>query len=188
MLAPSPRITVAIAALLGLLSMGTFCILDDPRGIPPSPSFACAAGDPPEEGAAPLFFSAPEGGASPLAPDATLAIEYGNQGGQHVTVALRHHAAAAGVWTYRLGFEQSPPEAEAAQSTPKIEGANTVPVDACPSGWTETRAPLFIDILQYGEPNAAGETLDPRGVLRVIATHVASDAQLSAEIPVQIDL
>ncbi|WP_438016324.1 hypothetical protein WMF18_36620 [Sorangium sp. So ce315] len=188
---PKLRTSVAITALLGLCSMGTFCVLPDPNsGAPPDPSTACADGEPPAAGAAALFFSDPSGGAAPLAPDAVLRLEYGPQGGQHVMVTIRHHTRGDGVWAYRLGFEPEAAEPgtpdPAAPRPPVLEGSNTVPVNACASGWTETIAPVFINIRDGGLADAAGEIPAARGVLRLVATPKGAGEKASAEIPVQI--
>ncbi|AUX47778.1 uncharacterized protein SOCE26_093020 [Sorangium cellulosum] len=183
---PKLRTGVALTALLGLLSTGGFCVLQDPGGPPPSPSFACSDGEPPADGEATLFFSDPEGGATPLAEDAVLPLEYGLQGGQHVTVGIRHHTAAAGVWSYRVGFERAAGE-ETPKGTPVLQGANTVAVNACASGWTETLTPVFINFMEDGVRDTSGNIPNARGVLRVVATHTDTDEKLSAEIPTQID-
>lgn len=191
---PKLRTSVALTALLGLCSMGTFCIWPDPDGNngPPDPSTACADGEPPAAGAAGLFFSDPKGGATPLAEDAALPIEYGPQGGQHVMVAIRHHTRGDGVWAYRLAFEPdaadpaAPEPDPAAPRRPVLEGSNTVPVNACASGWTETIAPVFLDIRDSGLADAAGEIPAARGVLRVVATPRDAGEKVSAEIPLQI--
>ncbi|XYH96621.1 hypothetical protein ACMHYB_54070 [Sorangium sp. So ce1128] len=188
---PKLQISVAITALLGLCSMGTFCILPDANnGAPPDPSIACAAGEPPAAGTAALFFSDPQGGVSPLPADAVLQLEYGPQGGQHVMVTVRHHTDGGGVWAYRLGFEPEAVEpgtpAPDAPRAPVLEGSNTVPVNACASGWTETTAPVFINIMDSGQADAAGEIPTARGVLRIVATPKEAGEKASAEIRVQI--
>lgn len=190
---PKLRTSVALTALLGLCSMGTFCIWPDPgNNGPPDPSTACADGEPPAAGAAGLFFSDPRGGAAPLAEDAALPIEYGPQGGQHVMVAIRHHTRGGGVWAYRLAFEPetadpaAPEPDPAAPRRPVLEGSNTVPVNACASGWTETIAPVFLDIRDGGLADAAGEIPAARGVLRIVATPKDAGEKVSAEIPLQI--
>ncbi|WP_437674106.1 hypothetical protein [Sorangium sp. So ce131] len=183
---PNLRTGVALTALLGLLSTGGFCVLDNPGGPPPSPSFACADGAPPADGEATLFFSDPEGGATPLAADTALPLEYGLQGGQHVTVGIRHHAATAGVWSYRVAFERAAAD-EAPPGAPVLEGVNTIAVNTCASGWTETLTPVFINIVDSGTADGSGSIPNARGVLRVVATHTDTDEELSAEIPAQID-
>lgn len=176
----------AITALLGLLSMGAFCLEDLEQPGPPDPSFACVDGAPPAAGAATLFFSDPGGGASPLAADAVLDLEYGLQGGQHVTVRIRQHTGHAGVWAYRVAFEPATPDPEAPPGAPVLEGENTVAVNPCSSGWTETIAPLFIDVIDGGQPDETGRSPDARGALRVVATHRGSGEVVSAESAVQI--
>ncbi|WP_437277490.1 hypothetical protein WME90_40580 [Sorangium sp. So ce375] len=189
---PELRTGVAITALLGLSSMGTFCILPDGGGNgPPDPSTACASGEPPAAGADVLFFSAPEGGGSPLAADTVLHLEYGPQGGQHVMVGIRHHTSGGGVWAYRIAFEPETPAPESPEPgalprPPVLEGSNTVPVNACASGWTETIAPLFVQILDGGQSDASGQIPEARGVLRVVATEEGSAEQVSAEVPARI--
>ncbi|WP_437732791.1 hypothetical protein [Sorangium sp. So ce1335] len=183
------RTSVAITALLGLCSMGTFCVLPDPNpGAPPDPSTACADGEPPAAGAAALFFSDPEGGATPLSADAVLQIEYGPQGGQHVIVGIRHHTRSDGVWAYRLGFEPeaAEPGDPAAPRRPVLEGSNSVPVNACASGWTETIAPVFLNIRDSGQADATGAIPAARGVLRIVATPKEAGEKVSADIPLQI--
>lgn len=118
-----------------------------------------------------------------------LRLEYGPQGGQHVMVGIRHHTSGAGVWAYRMAFQPETPEPEAPETPPRapvLQGSNTVPVNACASGWTETIAPLFVDILDSGQADASGQIPTTRGVLRIVATARDSDEKLSAEIPVQI--
>ncbi|MGK3999307.1 hypothetical protein [Sorangium sp. So ce1024] len=193
---PKLRTSVALTALLGLFSMGTFCVLPDPNaGAPPDPSTACADGEPPAAGEPALFFGDPSDGAAPLAPDAVLRLEYGPQGGQHVMVTIRHHTRSDGVWAYRLGFQQEAAEPgtpepgtpdPAAPRPPVLEGSNTVPVNACASGWTETVAPVFINIRDGGLADAAGEIPAARGVLRLVATPKGAGEKASAEIAVQI--
>ncbi|MGK3969281.1 hypothetical protein WMF38_35175 [Sorangium sp. So ce118] len=188
---PKLQISVAITALLGLCSMGTFCVLPDANeGAPPDPSFACADSEPPAAGEAGLFFGDPGGGASPLPTDAVLQLEYGPQGGQHVMVTVRHHASSDGVWAYRLAFapeaaEPGTPAPEAPRA-PVLEGSNTVPVTACASGWTETTAPVFINIMDSGQADTAGEIPKARGVLRLVATPKEAGEKASAEVRVQI--
>ncbi|WP_437588630.1 hypothetical protein [Sorangium sp. So ce1000] len=188
---PELRSGVAITALLGLSSTGSFCIFPGDGGGPPDPSTACAAGEPPAAGADALFFSAPEGGGSPLAADTVLQLEYGPQGGQHAMVGIRHHTSGAGVWAYRIAFEPEMPAPEEPEPgsmarSPVFEGSNTVPVNACASGWTETIAPVFVHILDGGRPDASGHIPEARGVLRVVATEKDSAEKVSAEIPARI--
>ncbi|HTN89882.1 MAG TPA: hypothetical protein VL242_39675 [Sorangium sp.] len=190
---PKLQISVAITALLGLCSMGTFCVLPDANeGAPPDPSFACDDSEPPAAGEASLFFSDPGGGASPLPADAVLQLEYGPQGGQHVMVTVRHHSSSDGVWAYRLAFEPEAAEPGTpgpdAPRAPVLEGSNTVPVNACASGWTETTAPVFINIMDSGQADTAGEIPKARGVLRLVATPKEAGEKASAEVRVQIAL
>ncbi|WP_437754597.1 hypothetical protein [Sorangium sp. So ce1389] len=185
---PKLQISVAITALLGVCSMGTFCVLPDPnQGAPPDPSISCAAGEPPAAGEVTLFFSDPAG---QLPADAVLQLEYGPQGGQHVMATVRHHTSSDGVWAYRLAFapdtaEPGTPGPDTSRA-PKLEGSNTVPVNACASGWTETTAPVFINIMDSGQADAAGEIPKARGVLRVVATPKEAGEKTSAEVRVQI--
>ncbi|WP_438005990.1 hypothetical protein WME89_46255 [Sorangium sp. So ce321] len=188
---PKLQISVAITALLGLCSMGTFCVLPDANeGAPPDPSFSCADGEPPAADEAGLFFSDPGGGASPLPADTVLQLEYGPQGGQHVMVTVRHHTSSDGVWAYRLAFQPDAGEpgtpAPEAPRAPVLEGSNTVPVNACASGWTETTAPMFINIMDSGLADAAGEIPKARGMLRLVATPKEAGEKASAEVRVQI--
>ena len=61
--------------------------------------------------------------------DATLVLQHGPQGGQHVYVSVALYATEPGTWTHTLRFEQ-----EGASSA-----ATILPVEACSPGWTECR-------------------------------------------------
>jgi hypothetical protein len=72
----------------------------------------------------------------PFGDDATLVLQHGPQGGQHVYVSVGLYVTEPGTWTHTLRFEQ-----EGASSA-----ATTLPVEACSPGWTVTRdARVFLD-------------------------------------------
>jgi hypothetical protein len=144
-------------------------------------------GAPPEGGQDVVLLGQPSQSGTPLPEGAVLALEVGPQGGQHVMIAVRQYSSAVATWVYEVGFEQAPPAAGAAPESPTIHGSNSVPVETCASGWTETTMPVFIHFT-YGtsSPSPAGEVKRFQGVLRVVARNRDSEGKLTAEMPVEI--
>jgi hypothetical protein len=152
---------------------------------PPAPATSCAQAAAPATEGATLMFGHPDRVATPLQPNDTLPLEHGPQGGQHVMIGIRQVASEASTWVYRVNFQQA--EAPMGSSAPPValEGSNTIAVDTCAEGWTETTLPVFMDIYIKDEAAAADiSTID--GVLRVVA--MKADTELAVELPVRVDI
>lgn len=178
----APRASIALASLLGALSLAA-CGL----GSPPEPSTSCATEAPPSDADPALFFSHPAGGPEPIPTGSVFHVQDSAQAGPHVTVGIRHYAEAGGAWVYEVAFEPELDDPDTTAGSTIVRGSNTVSVEACDSGWTETITPVFITVEESGEPGAA-RSRQYWGVLRVDATSEASDERLSAEIRARIQM
>jgi hypothetical protein len=165
-----PRVAILAAMFLATSTMGTFCICNpDSDTEPPETTTECGEGAQPAEGEATLVLSNPDTGLA-LAEGEILPVEYGDQGGQHVFVLVQQHATAKAAWTYQLEFHGLRYD-----NTQGVIGSNTVIVDLCAPGWTESTVPVF---LNSGSP---GEV-----TLRIRATAEGS-AELTSEVKIVIE-
>ncbi|EYF05814.1 hypothetical protein [Chondromyces apiculatus] len=132
------RSILLFGALLGMSTLGGLC---GPVPDPPDPVVSCGDEAPPEDGMPVVTFINPDTGEA-LREDTQLGIDSGPQGGSHIFVTLRHYATQAGTYTYNLRAVQDPSAGDA------LVAENAVAVKACAPGWTETTAPVFINLYQ----------------------------------------
>lgn len=165
-----PCSPVALAALLGLCSLGGLC--GPTPAPPPEGTTQCVNGlAAPADGMDTVILGRRLNGQfAPLADGDPLGIISGDQGGQHVFVLAHHYSAGpAAVWTYDFGFYQD------GDGSPEPEGSTLQAVEVCGAGWTESETPVFM----YNGGNI-------NGVMRLNAMNQDTGDELSAEVAVRI--
>lgn len=183
-----PRASIALASLSLVSLLGALALAACGLGSPPEPSTSCATEAPPSGDEPALFFSHPAGGPEPIPTGSVFHLQHSAQAGPHVTVGIRHYTEAGGAWVYEVAFEPELDESDSTAGSTIVRGSNTVSVEACDSGWTETITPVFITVEESGEPGAARGSQQHWGVLRVDATSKASGERLSAELRARIQM
>ena len=129
------RAVLLLGASLACSTLGGICGPDLGPG-PPDPTVTCADGAPPADGQPVVDLSDPATGES-LVDGATLPIDYGSQGGSHITVAARLFTASTATWT--LEFQILADGVDPSQG-PAASGS--VAAQAC-AGWSDATTPVF---------------------------------------------
>jgi hypothetical protein len=123
-----PPARLAAALTLGLC---VGCGPSDPEDPEPAQGTVCLNEAPPSSGRPTAILGHDSGsGFRAFQPDASLNLNYGPQGGQHVYVSLKLFAPAATRWEISFDF--------VADGATEPGGDGRTVIDTCASGWTES--------------------------------------------------
>lgn len=143
------------------------CSPDDPSPQEPVEVTVCVSEAAPASGRPTVIFGRDSGaGFVPLQPGASLQLNYGPQGGQHVYVSIKLFSPRAAPWELAFDFVEDTSASSA--------GSSGAVIDSCADGWTEARnQTVFMD---------SSEALS--GVMRVDATTdgLAAEAEIAVAI------